>query len=290
MTDFISSAMENGCTLQLYSLIALFGLWLTIFYKKDFTFRKQVGCRLVSSACLGFLWTLSWFTKGVFSALLVPGITFIYVTREFLRKDFAIEEIFKSLVLSTALFLCTILSGDILACLAVVSSLPTFLRWPVSLKDRLQEVRVMFAPVYQIFVLGSCIQLGFTSHLLKLSSCSSLVAGIFLRPDNNEVLKFVEAVGLSVPSPKARKLTHGLLMFVSLVCIMVHVTMSPDIPRVILTGAMFVGGLGILLYAFAAELPRKIVEIVLTRSGQATTESGEATASCTGIKPRIKYA
>ena len=62
------------------------------------------------------------------------------------------------------------------------------------------------------------------------------------------------------------------------------------IPRVILTGAMFVGGLGILLYAFAAELPRKIVEIVLTRSGQATSESGEATASCTGIKPRIKYA
>ena len=270
--------MEEYLSLKSISLLGLFGTVLTIFYKKDFTFRGHVG-HLKTGFNLLAVWAFSLLCERTFIA---PVFTLVYVVRE--MQDLAIEEKIKSFVLSTAAFLCTILSGDILDCLAVLCAMTQLLRWPTDLKNHLREVRIIFGPVYPILVLGGCIQLGFTSHLLKLSSCSTLVAGIFLRPDNNEVLKFVEAVGLSVPSPKARKLTHGLLMFVSLVCIMVHLTMSPDIHRVILTGVMFVGGLGVLLYAFAAELPRKICRNCAWP--QWTTTERKAT-SCTGLKPCI---
>ena len=277
--------MKHYCTLQLFPLFGLFGVCLTIFYKKEFTFRKQFGCRLVSFACLGMLWAISWFTKDVFPTLLASEFTFIYVVREFLRKDVALEEKLKSLVLSTALFLCTTLSGDMLACLAVICAMTQLLRWPVSLKNRLRELRIIFGPVYPILVLGGCIQLDFTSHLLKLSSCLSLMAAVLLRPDNKEMLKLVEVVGFSVPSTNTRKLIHGLSMFVSLICIMVHLTMSLDIPRMILAGTAFVGGLNVLLYAFVAELPRKIYRNCVWL--QWTTTQRKAT-SCTGIKPYIK--
>ena len=275
--------MEEYLSLKSISLLGLFGTVLTIFYKKDFTFRGHVG-HLKTGFNLLAVWAFSLLCERiVVTAFIAPVFTLVYVVRE--MQDLAIEEKIKSLVLSTAAFLCTILSGDILACLAVLCAMTQLLRWPIDLKNHLREVRIIFGPVYPILVLGGCIQLDFTSDLLKLSSCSSLVAAVLLRPDNNEVLKFVEVVGLSVPSSKSRKLTHGLLMFVSLVCIMVYLTMSPDIHRVILAGAMFVGGLGVLLYGFAAELPGKICRNCAWP--QWTTTERKAT-SCTGLKPCIK--
>ena len=278
--------MEHHYTLQLFPLFGLFGVCLTIFYKKEFTFRKQFGCRLVSFSCLGMLWAISWSTKNVFPALLASGFTFIYVVREFLRKDIAQEEKLKSFVLSTALFLCTTLSGDILASLAVICAMTQLLRWPISLKNRLRELRIIFGPVYPILVVGGCIQLDFTSHLLKLSSCLSLVAAVLLRPDNKEMLKIVEVVGFSVPSTNTRKLIHGLSMFVSLICIVVRLTMSLDIPRMILAGTTFVGGLNVLLYAFTTELPRKIYGNCVWPQWTLTTQ--RKATSCTGMKPYVK--
>ena len=249
----IAMNMGHDVDFQLVSLSAVFGVQLTIFFKKDFTFRIHVGSYPWIITSLAILWMLSLFGGNTW---LVSALTILYATKNI--RGLAREEKIKSISLALTIFIDFKLSGDHLACLTVISAITQLLRCPRWLKIYLREFRIIFGPVYTLLAIGAAFQSGFNYKVMMTSALMASVASVLLRPDNLEALRFlITTVGFPTPSTEYRKYAHGFLMFLSLVCAMVHLILS-DVHRIFLFVTFTVGALNILLYIFIADFPRKI--------------------------------
>ena len=202
--------MVDSDFLQRFSLSMLHGVWLTIFFKRDFTFGEHLTCRVKYLIFLLPIWLVVFLVNSSPLVLAVSVGTLLYVWKEL--QELAREEKVKCVVLGISLMLAYALDSEYLACIAVFCALTQLLRWPISLKKTLREFRIVFGPVYTIFIVGSCIQANFTSNLLKVAAILAFLASILLRPDNNETLKIFTS---KVPSQPCRKMTHGFFMFLS---------------------------------------------------------------------------
>ena len=242
--------------LQLLSSSHLFGLFLTIFYRKDFTFRKYVAPRGTKIIILGLFWASSQLYDSVYRSVVTLGIILAFFRDAF--PDLAIKEKVKSVVLSTTLLVIHATSGDTLAGLAVSCAFTQFLRWPTSVKNYLRELRIIFGPVYALLAIGACAQSDFKSNLFTTSTCAVSLAAIFLRPDNNEVLQFVVFWRPINPSTQTRKWIHGCLMFLSMICLIWYLAIYSNIGRMFLAGITCTDAFNVLLYIFVADFPRKI--------------------------------
>ena len=243
-------------SLQLLSLSAFFGLFLTIFYKRDFSVRERVVPRRMQIKILALSWAVSQFYDIVCRSVVTLGITLAFFMDAF--PDLAIEEKIKSVVLSTTMLVIHATSGDTLAGLAVFCALTQFLRWPTNVRNYLREVRIIFGPVYVLLAIGAYVQSDFKSNLLTTSTCAVSLAAIFLRPDNNEVLQFVVFWRPINPSTQTRKWIHGCLMFLSMICLTWYLAIYSNIGQTFLPGIPWAGAFNVLLYVFAADFPRKI--------------------------------
>ena len=242
--------------LQLLSSSALLGLLLTIFYRRNFTFREHVAPRGKKITILGLLCTSSQLYDSVCLSVVTLGITLAFFRDAF--PDLAIEEKIKSVVLSTTMLVIHASSGDTRAGLAVFCALTQFLRWPTSLKNYLRELRIIFGPVYFLLAIGACVQSDFKSNLLTTSTFAVSLAAILFRPDNKEVLQFVVVWSSFVPSTEIRKWIHGCLMFLSMICLTWYLAIYSNIGRMFLAGITCTDAFNVLLYIFVADFPRKI--------------------------------
>ena len=256
--------MVDSDFLQRFSLSMLHGVWLTIFFKRDFTFGQHLTCRVKYLIVLVIIWLVVFLVNSIPLALAVSLGTLVYVWKEL--QELAREEKVKCVVLGISLMLAYALNSEYLACIAVFCALTQLLRWPASLKDFLRELRIVFGPVYTIFIVGSCIQANCTSILLNVAAILALVASIFLRPDNNETLKIFTS---EVPSYQCRKMTHGFFMFASfLLCLAFIVgrfligTITYPVLRVVVLLTALVN---IVMYICVADFPRRILDNVLRR-------------------------
>lgn len=252
--------MNYLISFQFYSLSNLLGLWLTIFYKKDFKFKEHFGTRLkmvIMTIISALFWAFGLFYQNQWAVIVVvSGLTFGYVIMEML--DLVREELIKSIVLGFTVFLVFYLSVDSLAPLAVVCAITQLLRWPTRLKNYLREPRIIFGPVYALLAIGAWIKSDLTSYLLFVSEIAVFFASIFLRPDNNELLQFLVFLGLSIPSAHKRKMAHGFLMFLSMICLMVYLLMSSSVREMAIAVTLFVGVINVVFYVFVADFPRKV--------------------------------
>ena len=255
--------MVDSNYLQISFSSMLLGVWLTIFFKRNFTFGQLLICRVKYLVFLVIIWLTVFLVNSLPLTLAVCVGTLLYVWKE-LKKMERNEKI-KCVVLGIFSVLVYVLNSEYLACFAVFCALTQLLRWPASLKDFLRELRIVFGPVYTIFIVGSCIQANFKSYFLNVAAILALLASIFLRPDNNETLKIFMS---EVPSYQCRKMTHGFFMFASfLLCLgfivgrFVIGTITYPVLRVVALTAF----VNIVMYICVADLPRKILNNVLRR-------------------------
>lgn len=248
--------------LQICSLSMLLGVWLTIFFKRNFKFEQHLICRLRYLIFLP-IWLIVLWVNYRPLALVVSVGTLAYVCKEL--QELALEEKGKCLALGISLMSVYALQSEYLACVAVFCALTQLLRWPESLKNKLRELRIIFGPVYTIFIVGSCIQANFTSILLNVAAVLALLASILLRPDNNETLKVLMS---NVPSQQHRKMTHGLFMFSSFLLCLAYIVgcfQTSAITNFVLRAVGLVAFVNIVMYICVADLPRKILNMVLRR-------------------------
>ncbi|XP_028406894.1 uncharacterized protein LOC114529333 [Dendronephthya gigantea] len=253
--------MSPNDSLGIVSLSMLTGLFLTIFYKRDFKFHAHLRCRMGHIVCLSLMWGLVYLTdQSAFEVVVAIG-TLVYVLKE-QRFSLASEEKVKCLALGISLMIAYFSESQTLTPLAIVFALTQLLRWPIDLKNRLRELRIVCGPVYTIFAVGSWLQSSPTSNLLRSAAFLSLVASIFLRPDNNEVLKVLNYFG-SIPSSHSRKIIHGFCMFASFIlCFLyfVNVVTTSTVNTCIFCILCFVAVVNIAMYIFVAEFPRFAVK------------------------------
>ena len=102
-----------------------------------------------------------------------------------------------------------------------VSALPQFLRKPIWLKVKLQDMRSKLGPVYVLYVALCAMKHTSSLPFADLAALTSCIAGIIFRPDNGAVL---ELLGYETKLPE-RRYWHGRLMIVSLVTFMISVIM-----------------------------------------------------------------
>lgn len=219
---------------QLASFSYLLGKLLTIFYKRN---------RLLPVAAVALLWVLTSLSENQTVTFLKVASTIIYVLKE--TRQLSTKEKVKSFVTSLTIFLTTQQSGDVLAYSVVVCATTHFARWPVGLEDVLRELRITFGPVYVLLVTGACVQSGL-NILLTVSTLMSLFVAILLQPDNNEVVRML---GFGTFHTQTRKLTHGLLMFMSFVLITAYSMLSFTV-----YGSFVLGILNGFWYFVAADL------------------------------------
>ena len=247
--------MVDSDFLQRFSLSMLHGVWLTIFFKRDFTFGEHLTCRVKYLIFLLPIWLVVFLVNSSPLVLAVSVGTLLYVWKEL--QELAREEKVKCVVLGISLMLAYALDSEYLACIAVFCALTQLLRWPISLKKTLREFRIVFGPVYTIFIVGSCIQANFTSNLLKVAAILAFLASILLRPDNNETLKIFTS---KVPSQPCRKMTHGFFMFLSfLLCLRYIVGGTIPMLRVV----KLIAFVNIVMYICVADFPRVLIAFVI---------------------------
>ena len=245
--------------LQKSSLSLLLGTWLTIFYKRDFEFQKHVRGRIW---CIIFL-ILSWsfmYLKDIQMLNVIFSIgTLIYVLKEL--QQFAREEKLRTIALAISLMVGYLFSSKYLVCAAVFCALTQLVRWPISLKNNLRELRIIFGPIYPVIVVSSYFKDDLNSRLLLFAMILALFASIVLRPDNNEVLKALNTFGSTIPSQQCRKMTHGLFMFISFILCMlyIYIFQTDRIHTYILCLVFVTAIINITVYIFVADFPRKIV-------------------------------
>ena len=241
--------------------------WLTIFYKRNFEFSLHLRGQVRSSFALIFVLGLACSYVANFRMLTVVIAigTLLYVWRE--SQDLLLEEKVKCAVLGVSLVLVYVLQAEYLACGAVLCALSQLLRWPISLKTKLREFRIVLGPVYTVFIVGSSIQSDSTSTLLTLAMSLALIASILLRPDNNEVLKVLNNFGLPIPNPQCKKMAHGFFMFISfLLCVMhiVDLSQAGALDSRVFYMIVIIAIVNACMYIFVADLPRRVVRRLLT--------------------------
>ena len=250
--------------IQVITLSMLFGVWLTIFFKRDFKFEEHLSCRVQYLVFLITTWLMLLLINSDFLTLATSVWsvwTLAYVCVEL--KKLAFEEIVKCVFLGVSLVLVRVLNAECQACIAVFCALTQLLRWPIALKNILRELRIIFGPVYTIFIVGSCIKADFASILLNIAAALALLASILLRPDNNETLRVLLT---NVPTTQCRKMTHGFFMFASfLLCMgyIVNTFLKGAISTLVLCAVGLTALVNFFMYICVADFPRKIIKKVL---------------------------
>ena len=239
------------------SLSMLFGLLLTIFYKRNFKFNVHLRCRMRHIVCLSLAWGLVYLTGHTAFKVFVASGTLYYMWKGL--QDLAIEEKVKCLVLGTSLILVYFWESQTLTCLSIFFALTQLLRWPARLKKLLREPRIICGPVYTIFTIGSCVQSNPTSISLCMAAFLSLLASVFIRPDNDEVLKVLKCSG-SIPTQQKRKMSHGFCMFASFISCFVSFVTTSAMGELIFCILCVIAFVNILMYIFVAEFPRCAVK------------------------------
>ena len=245
--------------LQKSSWSLLLGAWLTIFYKRDFEFQKHVRPRIACIIFLILFWSFMYFKNIQMLSVILSIGTLIYVLNEL--QQFAMEEKLKAIALAFSLMGGYLFSSKYLVCAAVFCALTQLLRWPISLKKSLRELRIIFGPMYTVMVVFSCIQDDLNSRLLLFAMVFALFASIVLRPDNNEVLKVLNRFALTIPSQQCRKMTHGFCMFFSFILCMlyIYIFQTDRIETCILCLVFVIAIINVTMYIFVADFPRKII-------------------------------
>ena len=245
----------------IFSLSMLFGLLLTIFYKRNFKFNVHLRCQIKNIICLSLIWGLAYLTDDTTFTDFVSIGTLYYTWKG--RQDLSSNEIIKCLTLGASLLIVYFWeSCESLSCLSIFFALTQLLRWPDGLKHRLREMRIIFGPVYTIFAVGSWFQSNHCSNLLGSAAFFSLLASVFLRPDNDEVLKALNYFG-SIPTPQTRKIIHGFCMFASFISCLVYFVnfVAPSaVGKLMFCISCFIAVVNIAMYIFVAEFPRIAVK------------------------------
>ena len=247
--------------IQAITLSMLFGVWLTIFFKRDFKFKEHLSCRVWYFIFLIPIWPMVLLLIGSDFLTLVTSVgTLAYVCVEL--KELTFEEKVKCVALGVSLVLVRDLNAERQACIAVLCALTQLLRWPIALKKILRELRIIFGPVYTIFIVGSCIKADFASVLL-IAAVLALLASIFLRPDNSETLELLLS---NVPTARCRKMTHGFFMFSSFLLCMAYIVnafLTGAISTLVLRAVGLIALVNFFMYICVADFPRKIIKNVL---------------------------
>ena len=246
--------------LQKSSWSLLLGAWLTIFYKRDFQFQNHVRPRIACIIFLILFWSSMYFKNIQMLSVILSIGTLIYVLNEL--QQFAMEEKLKAIALAISLMGDYLFSSKYLVCAAVFCALTQLLRWPISLKKSLRELRIIFGPMYTVMVIFSYIQDDLNSRLLLFAMFFALFASIVLRPDNNEVLN---RFALTIPSQQCRKMTHGFCMFCSFILCMlyIYIFQMDRIEAWLLCLVFVIAIINVTMYIFVADFPRKIVLTIL---------------------------
>ena len=248
--------------IQVTTLPMLFGVWLTIFFKRDFKFEEHLSCRVWYFIFLIPIWPMVLLLIGSDFLTLVTSVgTLAYVCVEL--KELTFEEKVKCVALGVSLVLVRDLNAERQACIAVFCALTQLLRWPNDLKKILRELRIIFGPVYTIFIVGSCIKADFASVLLNIAAVLALLASILLRPDNNETLRVLLT---KVPNTQCRKTTHGFLMFSSFLLCVAYIFnpfLTDAISALVLRAVGLTALVNFFMYTCVADFPRKIIKKVL---------------------------
>ena len=101
------------------------------------------------------------------------------------------------------------------------SAVAQFLRKPIWLKVKLQDMRSKMGPVYVLYVGLCAMKLKSSLPFADLEALTSFIAGIIFKPDNGAILELLEyETKLS-----ERLYWHGCLMIVSLVTFMISLIM-----------------------------------------------------------------
>lgn len=198
------------------------GVKLTIFFKKDFEWRKHGFPRRGSdSAVLIFLASTHFCVQQVLLLQMITAVTaFLLGVMDMFSMLDSVKERIKSLVLVFSVFVPWVSehNSSFFPLLFILFGTAQFLRWPLELKEYLREVRINFGPAYVLIVIGTWLKCAdgiFSSKLLLAAALCSFVAGFFLRPDNAETLKLC---GIRSPTATKRKVSHAFLMCFSFAC------------------------------------------------------------------------
>ena len=250
--------------IQAITLSMLFGVWLTIFFKRDFKFKEYLSCRVRYVIFLPTWLMVLLLINSDFLTVATSVGTLAYVCLEL--KELAFEEKWKCVALGFSLMLVRVLNAECQACIAVLCALTQLLRWPIDLKNKLRELRIIFGPVYTIFIVGSsrsCIKADFASVLLNIAAGLALLASILLRPDNSETLRVLLT---NVPTTQYRKMTHGLSMFFSFLLCMAYIVnafLTGAISTLVLCAVGVIALVNFFMYICVADFPRMLIKKVL---------------------------
>lgn len=235
------------------------GVKLTIFFKRSFEFREHIIPRRGSDgAVLILLVSCVWLQQVWLLQFITAAVSSLSATIDMFSMLKTTNERIKSFVIVTSL-LAPLMTEDgsyVLPSLSVLCATTQFLRWPARLKDFLREVRIIFGPVYVITVIGSWLKCDSVSStkLLGVAALCSSIAAIFLRPDNDELFRLFR---VPVPRVVTRKVSHGVLMLSSFICMAVHIVWFQSSPW---THYKTIAGAGIVLnvslFLGAAHSPR----------------------------------
>ena len=236
------------------------GLFLSVFYKKSFTFRDD-GPK-------GIKWTVLPAILQVIEIIVHdedPSRTsrkianlfnVLLAITAFCRTFYILEwsEKIKSVMISSTFLLSSVTSRETLATCAAVVGITQFLRRPKMLKNVLSPYRIMLGPVYVLLMAGAGVHLvhpqrHFKSAFSLTTALSPVIAATLFRPDNFELLHLVSPRGLRIRPPIVRSV-HGLLMAYSLFSI----TLNNLWPL----NARFIALANITLYFMFSDFPKQM--------------------------------
>ncbi|XP_057300096.1 uncharacterized protein LOC130630571 [Hydractinia symbiolongicarpus] len=199
------------------------GRILTVFYKKSFDVQVHGLFLLLEISSAIFVYIV----RHLFNAesnitTLICLIVFLFALKRF--ENFRDDKI-KLFCLSSSIWLVRYFDvpESYLTNGALFLATTQFLRQPEQLKNYLRDVRLICAPMYVIAVAARLHFLkpdAFLSNthmqLLGSSIIVILFSAIFLRPDNNETLRYI-IPRQYLPSYSSKRLLHGILMFSGLI-------------------------------------------------------------------------
>lgn len=212
----------------------------TVFYKKDFS--EQ---RLPILGCLSLLGLLAenLDKQPAFLGVCCLLTSFLlihvsYLNRDWLTKAAKIDFFLPMLaaVLEARFGLVHLIGIDIpyWASIRIFAvAVPQFLRKPLWLKTKLQDVRSKLGPMFVMFVTTYAMSLDssnvtfLTRYVARIAAGAAIIAGVFFRPDNSTVLNIL-AYLMNVPYRPGfvpyktnliqRRNVHRQLMLTSFMC------------------------------------------------------------------------
>lgn len=220
------------------SLCYLVGRILVIFYKKSFSIQVHLKQVVTDSFAISF-------ALGVSYTLLPRSLGSIAVA---IALGYAIaiqlkDELLKNLAYSITLYIGFYASftETTFSSIPLILATTQFLRKPDRLRELLREPRILFGPIY-VIMMSAGLRFCPFQHLDRpivittiLAVLCTIVATVFLRPDNNQLLQLVLPES-KIPSPSTRQVLHGYLLFaghiITFFKVVFLMTEPPPIPLV----------------------------------------------------------